>query len=244
MESVREAIDATFAPLGMIQAFAILALILAVMAGLYFFVGRPNKRDVEALQRLAGKRSWTIKRKMAAGGRGFRIEIRPIDGSSWSCEVTRYQNIGRGGYVRKTEFEDRSVRLSDGAVVIGPALPEEEAEAAATMLGVFDGKLGQMLLSAMLGDEAANFGDLRPIMDAGIPGATVFATPDAPVGRIAAVYGLLLDNWLRTHPDEKEFPILIAGRDGLRIRLRTDADSADAMEAFLDHALAARGSLL
>jgi hypothetical protein len=250
METVRDAVDATFAPLGMIQAFVILALILAVMAGLYFFVGLPNKLDIEALQRLAGKRGWTIKRKMAGvdgvggdigqSGRGYRIEVRPTDGSGWSCEVTRYQNIGRGGYVQKTEFVDPTASPFDGMVVIGPAIPEKEAEAAAMMFGQLEGKLSQMLLSTMLGDAAESAVNLELVKNAGIPGATVFATPDAPVDRIGAAYAPLLESWLRTHRDEKEFPILVAGRDKLRIRLRTDAQSPDRLETFLDHTLAAQ----
>ncbi|MCZ4291536.1 hypothetical protein [Hoeflea alexandrii] len=253
METIGDAVDATFAPLGMIAAFAILALILAVMAGLYFFVGRPSKIDTEALQRLAGRRGWAIKSKMAGvagigegigeSGRGYRIEVRPTDGSGWFCEVTRYQNIGRGGFVRKTEFVDPGASPFDGMVVIGPAIPEKEAKAAAMMFGQFEGKLGRMLLSTMLGDAAEIAGDLQLIENAGIPGATVFATPDAQVDRIGAAYAPLLASWLRTHRDEKEFPILIAGQDRLRIRLRTDADSSDRLETFLDHALAARKAL-
>lgn len=243
METVRDGMDAGLASLGMIQAFVILALILAVMAGLYFLVGRPNRLDMEALQRLAGKRGWTIQRKMASGGRGYRIEVRPTEGSGWSCEVTRYQNIGRGGYVQKTEFSDAAAGRLDGMTVIGPAIREKDAEAAAVMFDESKGALGQTLLSAMLGDAAESVGDLQLVREAGIPGATVFATSDAPVARIVAAYGPLLERWLLTHRDEREFPILIASRDGLRIRLRTDADSADSLEAFLGHALATRGAL-
>lgn len=250
MKVMGDVIDATFAPLGMIQAFVILALILATMAGLYFFLVRPNKLDSEALQRLAGKRGWTIKRKMAGvsgavsqSGRGYRIEVQPTDGSGWSCEVTRYQNIGSGGHVWKTEFVDPTTGPLDGMVVIGPAIPKKEAEAAAMLLGSFGGGLGKMLLSKLLGDETESVGNLQLLKEAGISGATVFATPDAPADRIGAAYAPLLERWLRTHRHEKEFPILIAGQDRLRIRLRTDADKADSLEAFLDHALAARAAL-
>ena len=243
MKVIGEVIDATFAPLGMIQAFVILALILATMVGLYFFVGRPNTLDSESLRKLAKRRGWSVERKMASGGRGYRIEIRPTDGSNWSCEVTRYRNTGKGGHVRKTEFIDPAANLSDAMVVIGPAIPEKEAEAAAVLFGRFGGGLSQMLLSKLLGGDAESVGDLQPVKDAAIPGATVFATPDTPVDKITAAYTPLLKNWLGTHRDEKAFPILIAGPDRLLIRLRTDTDTADRLEAFLDHVLTSSEAL-
>ena len=250
MDQTGKAIDATAGTLGMIQSFGILALILAAMAALYFLVRRPDRLDAEALRHLADKRGWTIERRMAgvtAGtgetGRGYRIEIRPADGSEWSCEVTRYRNIEGGGHVRKTEFADEGFRLPAGMVVIGPAITGKEAEAAVMLLGNFDDGIGQMLLSTILGEETRTMGRLRLLKDAGISGATVFASSDAEAGRIGAAYAPLLASWLAAHRDERAFPILIAGPEKLRLRLRTDADDAEALETFLDHALTTRKAL-
>ena len=239
--------------LGMVEWLVIVVLALAVPAVLHFLFRRSDRLDAETLQRLAGKRGWRIERKLASqagsaggvgGGRGYRIEVFPTDGAGWSCLVTRYQNSGAGGAVRKTEFEDPGARLPAGMVVVGPGIPEKEAAAAAMLFGRFDGALGQLLLSKLLGDEAASAAGLQQATDGAVPGATVFATPDAPASAIGATYAPLLRSWLRAHPKEEEFPILIAGPERLRIRLRTATHRADQLEAFLDHALETRRQLL
>jgi hypothetical protein len=129
-EMVADVTGATIVPLGMIQTIAIFALILAVMAGFYSGLRKPDRLDAQALRRLAGRR-------------GYRIEARATDGSNRFCEVTRDQNIGKGGHVLKTAFEDPLSMLSQGRVVIGPAIPEEEAKAAAMRLGQFSGRPGR-----------------------------------------------------------------------------------------------------
>lgn len=245
MDGIRHGADAVFGSLGMVAAGTMaLLLILALLAfavAFHVLLRRPERRDVEALAALAAARGWTIERRMATMGKGYRVVVTPQDGAGWSCLVTRYINVGRGGTVRTTEFEDPEVGLSAGLVVIGPGLPDGERKAAASLLGTLGGGLERMMAIRILGEElAASAPDLRLLEAACLPGATVFATDAAPAAAMAAACAPLLEAWRKAHPKTEADPILILGTQGLRIRLRTDASTEPLLSAFLDLALAVR----
>ncbi len=248
MDGIRQGADAVFGPLGMIEAGVMAALlILALLAfavAFHLLLRRPERRDAEELAALGAQRGWIIERQMAVGGKGYRVAVTPQDGAGWSCRVTRYINVARGGTVRSTVFEDPAIRLSTGLVVIGPGLPDAERKAAAALLGPLGGGLERMLAVKMLGEELATLApDLSVVDVASLPGATVFATGDTPAATIAAACAPLLNAWRRAHPKIEAAPILVLGPDGLRLRLRTDASSAPMLGAFLDLALAVRDRL-
>lgn len=245
MDGIRQGADAVFGPLGVIEAgvMAVL-LILALVAfavAFHFLLRRPERRDAEALAALAARRGWTIERRMATLGMGYHVAVAPQDGAGWSCLVTRYINVGRGGAVRATAFEDPAIRLPAGLVVIGPGLPDAERKAAAALLGTLGGGLQRMMAVKVLGEElAAQAPGLRLVEAACFPGATAFATEAAPAAAMAAACAPLLEAWRKAHPKAEAFPILILGTHGLRIRLRTDASTEPLLSAFLDLALTVR----
>lgn len=247
MEALQQSADAVFAPLGMIQAGMIAALaVLAFAIALHVLLRRPDRLDAAALAQLAARRGWRIARHMATAGKGFRLAVTPQDGALWSCHVTRYINVGQGGSLRTTLFEDAATRLPAGLVLIGPGLSDVEIKAVEALVGGASGHgLARILLAHLMGEAAAP-GDLRLCQTARLPGATIFATTEIAAEALPAVAGAwapLLAGWRRDRPAPEAFPILILGASGLKVRLRTDADTAGALEAFLDLALAVRGTL-
>lgn len=247
MDGIGQGADAVFGTLGMFTAGIMAALLVLGLAAFavafHILLRRPERHDAEALAALAARRGWVIERQMAVRGKGFRLAIAPQDGASWSCRVTRYINVGRGGTVRTTEFEDKDVRLPAGLVVVGPGLPASERKAGAAVLGMLGDRLERMLAAKLLGDELADQMPELRLAKSGLSDATVFATPGAPIPRIAAALAPLLDDWRKDRPQEKDFPILILTPEGLRVRLRTDAATEPLLSAFLDLALTIRERL-
>jgi len=231
----------TFAPLGMIQAGVIVVLIAATAWLLWRFVVRSDRRDAEALQRLAHKRGWTIRRHMETGGTGYRIEVSPRDRDErWTCTVRRWRNTRVTATVRTTEFTSDVARTHAGMVVVGPGIPRRDADEAARMLGNLDGTLALWLLARIFGEEDADaHASLRPVRGVELPGATVFATPDADARAVTDPLAGLLAEWNTQDEDMEQFPVaLIVDATGLRMRVRTDLARAADLEAFIDRARA------
>lgn len=222
-----------------LAALAVLVLVFAVI--LFKTVVKPDRVDARALTELGGRRGWDITRHQAGMGKGFRIEVQPRDAGDWSCLVTRYVRANVGSSIRTTEFTASGARLPAGMVVVGPGLATSQGKEAAAVLSSMGGTLEHLLLTKMLGEDAAGYAtDLRLAEGADLEGATVFATPDAPVDAVLAGFAQPLADWRRSHRKDEDFPILIASATRLRLRLRTDATKADELKAFLGLALQVR----
>lgn len=249
MSMFEEAMSSVFAPLGMIQLALMLLLGATFAYALWRLVIRRDTIEAKALEDMAARRGWTVRRHMAqagnvaASGKGYRIEIAPNSTSAWSCLVTRFKNDTGSTVIRTTEFTDPTARLDGGLVVIGPGIAEADAQTAASLMGSFSGPLGTMMLGKLLGSDAALATGISFDSEASGPDATVFATPGAPAAIMAEAYAPLVAQWRQDNSGEELFPILIAGPEALRIRLRTDLVEAARLEPFIDHALQARSRL-
>lgn len=243
MEQLGDEVGSILDTLGMIQMAVLLLLVLAMLAAIVLLVRRSDRREAEALAALGRRRGWAIRRQMAEGGKGHRIEVTPMDGAAWTCAVTRYRNTGHGGTVRTTEFVDPSARLASGTVIVGPGIPAKQAAAAATLLGGFDGMVGRLLSSTLVGEHLDDAGKLNVVAVPELAATSVLATPDACRDVVVDALAAPLSAWRQRHTEDKRFPILIAGTHSLRIRLRIDACAADLLEAFVDHALAVRAAI-
>ena len=219
--------------------FGLLSLVVLVAilgSVLYFNVRKPDQKEAAAYADLSRRRGWRVQRHMASGGKGYRVEVDPSDGNDWSCLVTRYFNMPTT--VLTTEFRMPAARISEGMVVIGPAIPEAEAAMAERLLGGLEGVIARLFLQDIEDDGIFDhLADLRHAGPVALQGATVFATASADPTAIAQVFAPHLQRWTSTHRDDKAFPILIITPRGLILRMRLDAAPLQ-LEGFIDMALA------
>lgn len=218
-----------------------LAGVAALAAGLPLAVllRRSARRRRRRLDALATRRGWLLDTQPAGLGQAERLRVKPVAHEGWSLAVVRHRTGGKGsGQIETTEWDDSAHRSGGGTVVIGPALPREEAELAGELLAQLDSPMGRKLLERLLGrglDLAAGLAHVprpggcdRPFTMFATAAAGAAAMPDldAIAARIA--------RWTAGHAGEANHPVLVAEPQRLRVRLnRALADAAE-IEAFID----------
>lgn len=213
-------------------ALAALALGFAVLLG--FVVIKADRINIKALEALGRRRGWKVTRVPASLGRGARVRVVPQGRAQWSCEVTRQSQSQTKSPVRTTEFEATVGLIARGLVVIGPALPDEAADTSEKMLSLMGGRLEQIWLQRLLGEDVAvEIAGLRrlPAKSAEV---TVFATAEVA---LEPEFVRLTEAWRRSHSAERDFPILIATAERTRLRLRRDLFEPAELEQFIDMGL-------
>ncbi|MBX3499826.1 MAG: hypothetical protein KF889_10310 [Alphaproteobacteria bacterium] len=225
------------------EAIAALAIGVALLfvAGLGIFLWRSERTRREALARLAERRRWVVDPRPASLGPGVRLRLTPRERGTWDCRVHSPSTSGSRSGVRKTEFEDASVRSAGGLVLLGPPVPRENAAFATAMLSSLDGPLGRRLLAMVIGDLADEIGDLR-LVDA--PGDrqrpyAMFASGDPPALEHDAIESTMRA-WIQRFDGAQDFPIIVVGSRSLRVRLRRDVRDLETLESFIDLALELR----
>lgn len=214
---------------------AAIALGFALLA--WFLVIKPGKINRKGLDAMALRRGWALTRTAPDHGQGVKFRVTPLDNAGWSCVVTRYVQSETGGAILSTDFESPRVLVSQGMVLIGPAIADASAKTAETMLSQMGGMLEHMLLKKLLGEDiAAEFAGLRLVPNAA-PGVTVFATDGTPAQELTQMFVTLMADWRNTYRDERAFPILIATPARTRLRLRVDASDPVMLEAFVKTAI-------
>lgn len=207
----------------LIAGFGLLFLYLVIL---------PARREAAALQALASRRGWIVRRDYGGGGKPTRISVTPGSSGSWQAEIVRYQKGNAQAF--STEYRAPQPRTVAGAIVVGPGLPPAEAALAGQMLGMMQGRLEQLLLTALTDAALApHLAGLAPAPGPGLPGATVMVSGGADPAQVLAGFAPHLAEWRGEEPAEEAFPILIVTPEGTRLRLRQDAGAAR-LEALID----------
>lgn len=227
------------------EAIAALAIGVALLfvAGLGLFLWRSERARREALARLAERRRWVVDPRPASLGPGVRLRLTPRERGSWDCRVhtpTR-SAMGTQTSMRKSEFEDASVRSNGGLVILGPQVPRENAAFASAMLSSLDGPLGRRLLAMLIGDLADEVGGLRLIDTPGDRQRVyaMFASGDPPPLEHDAIESTVRA-WIQRFDGAQNFPIIVVGSRSLRVRLPRDIRDPQTLESFIDLALELR----
>ena len=228
------------------EAVVGMAIVAAVFfaGGLGFYLWRAERARREALARLAERRRWSVEIRPASFGAGVRLRLTPRERATWDCRVvnaSRGSSSGTQSGVRKTEFEDATVRAQGGLVLLGPPMPREAGTFAAALVSSLDGPLGRRLLAMLIGDLADEIGDLRLVeAPGGRPRAyAMFVSGDPPALEHDAIESTIRA-WLQRFGGKLDFPIVVVGPRSLRVRLRRDAYDPAMLEGFIDLALALR----
>ena len=218
---------------------SILLALVAALAGAalaLFLRGRQTARR-EAFQALAARRGWSLTVSDQVLGRPAVLRLASRSGPAWTAETrTRPRSTDGTPEVRTTEFEAGETRWTDGLLVIGAAPAAETEVQARLLLGVAEGPQGQRMLSETLGERMAADAEALSPRPAS-PGLIVLASAP-PEGRLDLdEVAAILTEWEPVLADERGLPVLILGRDGLRLRLRHDLQRPEVMERFVDFAL-------
>ena len=221
--------------------FLVLVLLigLAVAAGVVIFLVQTQAQSTqrEAFQALAARRGWSLNISEQKLGRPAVLRLTSRSGHGWTAQARRLSgDAARPAQQLTTEYEADEPSWTEGLLVIGPPLPEDQAAVLSQAQGALDSPEGQKLLSGFLGDDVAKYGAvLRQYPTKA--NITVLATAD-PRHRVDfGDIGKLIDTWKPQVSGEKGRPILILGPDGMRLRLRHGTRRADQMESFIDLAL-------
>jgi len=207
-----------------------LALAVAVIA-LWLRLRQAVQR--EALQALAARRGWGLTFVGQRLGQPSVLRLSPRAGVSWTVTV-RGEETGVAllqSAPQSTEFVADEPRWDDGLLIVAPPWPPEEP---GTEQPDLPGSRAQ--LARLIGDELAGYSEVLRAYPSP-PGLTILASADpahrADLGDLAKAYA----GWGMKAAGPDGFPILVLGKEGLRVRLRHGTRRADHMEGFIDFAL-------
>ena len=215
------------------QALTVFLILLALaltglVIALWLRLRQATQR--EALQALAARRGWGLTFVGQRLGRPSVLRLIPRAGVGWTVTVHGEENdvpMFRAA-PQSTDFEADEPKWDDGLLIIGPA-----AEPDVTPAEVSGGRLQ---LTRLIGEELAGYGEELRAYSAP-KGLTVLASADpglrADLGDLARLYA----DWTKHTSGPEGFPILVLGKEGLRIKLRHGTRRADRMETFIDFAL-------
>lgn len=219
-----------------ILTILVVAVFLALAGGVGYLWLRLNETSRrEALQALAARRGWALTIVEERLGRPGVLRIAPRGGSGWTVETRRSATPSEPQHrkAQVTEFLAPEPHWADGLLILGPALPEGH-DAAALAQGM-DTPEGRRLIAAMAGPGFAGYAPVLRLWPAP-PAITVLASsepvPRFDLGDLAKLHA----GWAG---DAHGGPVIVLGRDGLRVHMATGLNRADRMEHFIDFALEA-----
>jgi len=225
------------------EIFAILgvAVLVGGAAALIISAHRTEKRLRAEYVALAERRGWAHEFQPSRGGQPSAVHFTdPASGASLvvTRKITRKSGSGSTTKGGSTVASLREPRLQGGLAVYTPPLDPKLAQAASSMLGVFDNSVARFFIGRMLGEE---FGDhlgqlTEQPVPAGLP-LSILATVDpgpfidaAPIARALAASG-----------DEKA--MVMVGTQGTRLRLGRAMNEAADIERLFDTALTLQSEL-
>lgn len=221
---------ATFLTILVVFAFLVLS---AGVGYLWLKLNETARR--EALQALAARRGWALTISEEKLGRPGVLRLMPRGGPTWTVETRRLGSALEQATpkAQATEFVTDEPRWPDGVLLIGPPVPADmPAPPPATPL---DSEAGRSLIHAVLGP---SFTGYAPVLSLWPAPATisVFASQE-PVPRFD------LGDLAKLHAgyggEGRAQPVILFGREGLRVHLPCGLRRADQMERFIDFALEA-----
>lgn len=198
----------------------VLVLVCAALAGnvLLFMALRAGSRRRKALEQMAAHNGWRYASQKASAGRGSTLTLSdPV--ARWTVEIYTNSSSGSGGSTtRWTRFERPDLGLSEGAAILGPAIPAQSAQFAAMVMDSLAGRfLGKLIMGI---DEAgADLARLAHVAEVDVTSGTLFATPEARHA-LDPVIGHGALTAAREGLDEMKQPILSRSKGGFRIRVR------------------------
>ena len=194
---------------------------------------------------MAARRGWSMDYKGASPGRPARTRFAPLAGLDWTIEIARTNNTRNSKSYATTSFTDPSAGWPDGIAVFGPPISAKLAAMAETVLGALDGPIGKKALATLIGPDAASMTGLKFIAEPGgkARNFSMFANVGDVPDKVLAQLETTIGSWMEKYSDEKNHPIIIAGPEGLRIRLRRAIHDPAQMEQFADLSLRVRDLL-
>lgn len=221
---------ATFLTILVVFAF----LVLSFGVG-YLWLKLNETARREALQALAARRGWALTISEEKLGRPGVLRLMPRGGPAWTVETRRLGSALEHATpkAQATEFITDEPRWPDGVLLIGPPLPEgSPAVPPGTSL---DSDEGRRLLTTTLGPSFVGYAPVVSLWPSP-PTVTVFASqepvPRFDLGDIAKLYASY-------GSESRAHPVILFGREGLRVHLPYGLRRADQMERFIDLALEA-----
>lgn len=221
---------ATFLTILVVFAF----LVLSVGVGyLWLKLNETSRR--EALQALAARRGWALTISEEKLGRPGVLRLMPRGGPAWTVETRRLGSALEHATpkTQATEFVTDEPRWPDGVLLVGPALPPSTpALPPGTPL---DSDTGRALIQSAFGPSFVGYAPVVSLWNAP-PTISVLASQEpvprfdlGDLAKLCAAYG----------GEGRAQPVILFGRDGLRVHLPYGLRRADQMERFIDFALEA-----
>ena len=186
---------------------------------------RAEKRRVEALEAMASERGWTLRRERFGKQHGFVIA--PAHGDDWVLELRKSRSTGgsrstgtRTSTPGRAEFRTPQPAMMGGLAMFtigqsGDVL--KLAQSASSVLGMFDNRFGQAMLSRVLGaDMGEHIGALQAFPPPPDSHLTVMATADPSLWFDLPAIGRALEGWPGRN-GMADHPQLAIGSNGLRL---------------------------
>ncbi len=231
----------------MMWTVGIILAVVAAFGLILWFSIQAEKRRFEALQAMAAERGWTVRRERFDRARGFvvtpaegndwELEVRRSRSASGagsrsaqrggrrgSHGITRVSASGSGRSSApdpgRAEFRAARPVLPGGLAIFASGAPgggTALGEAASSLLGLFDNKIGKAMLSRVLGpDMGEHVGALQSFPAPEGSNLTVMATADPSMWFDVAAIGKALAGW-QPLPGHTMLPQVAIGEAGLRL---------------------------
>ncbi|MGZ9810045.1 hypothetical protein ACXN5S_06235 [Pseudoroseicyclus sp. H15] len=214
-------------------------MVVLLAAGLFTLssLKRVEARRREEFEELAARRSWQLNITHEVLGRPAITRLQARTGGKWVVESRRRSGSdAAAGDLQSTEFSSRDPHWSDGLMAMGPPLSPEMAALTGLMQGPLDGEMGERLVTKLLGPGSASEGKGLRLQN-GPDGVTILASTALGHRFETQPLARALMGWEPLVKGERGHPVLIIGRDGMRVRLRHAIARAEDMERFIDLSL-------
>ena len=211
-------------PLTVIAAFLVLAGAVA-----WWWLKLQDTNRLEALQALAARRGWALTMNEAQLGRPGILRMMPRGGMAWVVETRRTEATP---VQQSTEFLSEEPHFPQGTAIFGPALP---ADIDPATFGPLDTAQGRALAQKLLGTSLAGHAKylaLWPAPEAISVWADSNPSPRLDLSDMAKLYAAYAQ-------EQRQQPVIVLTRDGMRLHLPTALHRADQIERFVDFALEA-----
>ncbi|WP_373356558.1 hypothetical protein [Pseudoroseicyclus sp. CXY001] len=220
-------------------ALPLVAALVVILAGglaLATALKRQTARRREDFEELAARRSWQLNFNRESLGRPAVTRFQPRSGAKWLVESRARPGEPKGAEGQATEFSARDPHWSDGLFIMAPPMAPELAALAGLITGPLEGEIAEKLLTRLVGPSLATEAKGLRLQE-GPEGVTILASTALGHRFETAPMARALLGWEPVARGERGQPVLIIGRDGMRLRLRRSLGRASDMERFIDLSL-------
>lgn len=222
--------------------FIAFTLFIGGFAALVIWSVRAERKRQAEMTAIAIANGWRYEHQQRSGKRAARFAYMPEgpapDGSEqhWQLQVSRRRSgsKGRSSHSGSSEFRAPSPTFQNGLVVVMPEMGKGIAGAAASMMGLFDNKIGRALMAKALGPEIGeHLGQLQAFDPPEGARVMVLATADPTLWFDLGAIARGIHEWNPKTGSDRAPPMVVIDSTGLRLRLNYEIPEPALIERFI-----------